>query len=69
MTTALTENQQQENNYKMFYETIKGLSTSQGFYSRLARNIDDLTDNEIDELKQQLPNFNDSLDVVLWLEG
>ena len=39
MTTAQTTTK--EDNYNLFYNTIKSLASSQGFYSRLAQQIDE----------------------------
>ena len=59
MTTAQTTTK--EDNYNLFYNTIKSLASSQGFYSRLAQQT-------IENIKNDLPIFNDTLDVVLFLE-
>ena len=58
-------------NTKLFIETIDSLASSQGFYSRLSQQIHDAIDNDasvIGKLNESLPKFNDSLDVVLYLE-
>ena len=58
-------------NYILFLDTINGLKHSQGFYSRLARNVENMNDEELEDLKNYLneqPKFKDSLDVVLFLE-
>lgn len=57
-----------EQNYELFYNTIKGLSYSQGFYGRLLRDIDDLEDYEKQDLIDQLPNFKQPIDVILFIE-
>lgn len=66
MTTAQTTTK--EDNYNLFYNTIKSLASSQGFYSRLARQIDEFDYDTIENIKNDLPIFNDTLDVVLFLE-
>ena len=66
MTTAQTTTK--EDNYNLFYNTIKSLASSQGFYSRLARQIDEFDSDTIENIKNDLPIFNDTLDVVLFLE-
>ena len=66
MTTAQTTTK--EDNYNLFYNTIKLLASSQGFYSRLAQQIDELDYDTIENIKNDLPIFNDTLDVVLFLE-
>ena len=66
MTTAQTTTKQ--DNYNLFYNTIKSLASSQGFYSRLARQIDEFDTDTIENIKNELPIFNDTLDVVLFLE-
>ena len=60
--------------FRMMFDTIKGLRYSQGFYSRLhsdlmenikynKENISNLLNNS------ELPQFKDTLDVVMYLEG
>ena len=66
MTTAQTTTK--EDNYNLFYNTIKSLASSQGFYSRLAQQIDEFDYDTIENIKNNLPIFNDTLDVVLFLE-
>ena len=62
----------QATNFKMFLHTVNTLKYSQGFYSRLARDIENWTDEERANAEEQinsLPNkFRDTLDVVMWLE-
>lgn len=58
-------------NYELFIETVESLRYSQGFYSRIANHIDEMSDDERAELKEQLnklPQFKDSVDVVMYLE-
>ena len=52
-------------NKEQILNTIKSLSHSQGFYSRLLRDIEN-DENILNELEKQ--KFNDSLDLVLFLE-
>ena len=65
---------QNTKSFRMILETAKGLRHSQGFYSRLYRdlmedikynkeNISDFLNNS------ELPKFKDSLDVIMYLEG
>ena len=65
-----TENLQ-ANNYKMLMNTVNTLKYSQGFYSRLARDIEGLEGQDkqdfIDYINSQ-PTFKDSVDVILFLE-
>lgn len=57
-----------EQNYKLFYNTIKDLSYSQGSYGRLLRDIDNLEDYDKQKLIDQLPNFKQPIDVILFIE-
>lgn len=57
-----------EQNYKLFYDTIKALSYSQGRYGRLLKEIDSLDDWNKQDLIDQLPDFKDALGVVLFIE-
>ena len=65
-----TENLQ-ANNFKMLMSTVNTLKYSQGFYSRLARDIEGLNEQDrqdfIDYINKQ-PTFKDSVDVILFLE-
>jgi Tfp pilus assembly protein PilP len=61
----------QATNFKMFLHTVNVLSGSQGFYSRLQRDINEWTAEERANAEKQinsLPKFKDEVDVVLWLE-
>lgn len=58
-------------NTELFIKTIDRLAGSQGFYSRLSQDVHDAINNDsimIDRLNNGLPEFNDMLDVVMYLE-
>ena len=60
-----------ETNYEIFLNTINSLKHSQGFYSRLAARVDELSDEGREQLKAELnskPQWKDTLDCVLFLE-
>ena len=57
-----------EQNYELFYNTIKSLSYSQGSYGRILGAIDNLDEWDKKDLINQLPDFKDSVDVVLFIE-
>ena len=62
---------QQKTNYEIFLDTVNGLKNSQGFYSRLAMQVAELTDEGRERLKAELnskPQWNDAVDCVLFLE-
>jgi len=62
---------QQKTNYEIFLDTVNNLKNSQGFYSRLAAQVDGLTDEGREHLKAELnskPQWNDAVDCVLFLE-
>ena len=63
-----TIEQKQRNNYELFYNTIKSLSYSQGRYGRLLNTLINMDEDERLKLINNLPIFNDALDVVMWLE-
>lgn len=60
-------------NWDVFYETIKSLASSQGFYSRLYSTIQNWDDNELKEKIDIVNNLNikfkEPVDVILYLEG
>lgn len=61
----------ENNNQRLFAETINTLRNSQGFYSRLYQTINQLSEEGYRDLTVLLDqqNFKDSVDVVLWLEA
>ena len=63
-----TIEQKQRNNYELFFNTIKTLSNSQGYYGRLLNSLINMNEDERLELINSLPTFNDVVDVVMWLE-
>ena len=58
-------------NHRLFASTIIELMNSQGFYGRLYHTVNSLSEDGYETLYEQLEqqNFNDSVDVVLWLES
>ena len=63
-----TTEQKKRNNYELLFNTVKSLSNSQGFYGRLLNNLINMNENERLELINNLPIFNDAVDVIMWLE-
>lgn len=63
-----TLEQKRRTNYELFFSTIKDLSKSQGFYSRLYDRLMNLEEDERLELINQLPNFEGACDVIFWIE-
>ena len=61
-------NETKKQNYELFYNTIKSLSYSQGSYGRILREIDSLGEEDKQKLVDQLPDFKDAVDVVLFIE-
>lgn len=60
------------NNYKLFIATVNMFKHSQGFYSRIARDLDEMTSEQrqevIDYFNSLDVKFKDTLDVVMFLE-
>lgn len=59
-------------NTKLFIDTIDSLASSQGSYGRMSQAIHEAIDNDpsiIAKLNEELPKFNDSVDVVMYIEG
>lgn len=63
-----TIEQKQRSNYELLFSTIKSLSNSQGYYGRLLNSLINMNEEERLELINSLPTFNDTVDVVMWLE-
>lgn len=62
-----------DNNFKMFRHTLNTLRYSQGFYSRLANELEEKSKEELKQIENYFNNldvkFNDTLDVVMFLEA
>lgn len=56
-------------NGKWLWLVADKLKCSQGFYTRLYNRLAELTAEEWAELEEELPDFKDDLDVIMYLEG
>ena len=54
--------------FNFLQSVVNDLRYSQGFYSRLAQQLDGLSEDDIANAESQLPDFKDKVDVVLFLE-
>lgn len=63
-----TIEQKKRNNYELLFNTVKMLSNCQGYYGRLLNSLINMNEDERLELINNLPTFNDTLGVVMWLE-
>lgn len=54
--------------FNFLQSVVNDLRYSQGFYSRLAQQLEGLSDDDILNIESQLPDFKDEVDVVLFLE-
>lgn len=52
-------------------DTFRSLARSQGFYGRLVRQIESLSESDRDTLMSSLEekNFVDSVDLIMYIEG
>ena len=57
-------------NHRLFGLTVVDLKDSQGFYSGLYSNVNEMCEDNFEQLYCMLEkqNFKDPLDVILWLE-
>ena len=66
-----TAQAQKKTNFDLFLETVETFRYSQGFYSRLARTIEEWSDEEREQAEEYFnkqPQWNDTLDCILFLE-
>ena len=60
------------NNFKMFMATVNTFKYSQGFYSRIARDLEEMSEEEKQNVINYFNNldvkFKNTLDVVMFLE-
>ena len=58
-------------NFDILMETVNTYRYSQGFYSRLGRALENADESELESVKNRLnalPQWNDTLDCVFYLE-
>lgn len=58
--------------YEEFLEVIKTLAKSQGFYSRVLKSIQNITNEvELEDFRQHIEeqNFKDAVDVIMYYES
>lgn len=58
-------------NFEMFLDVVNDLKYSQGFYSRIANELENMDSYELEcneKYINSLPQFKDSLDVIMFLE-
>lgn len=66
--TKLLNDERLTDNGKLFLKTVYGLSSCQGFYGRMWRNICEMPVENIITACGELPTFKDSVDVVMFIE-
>ena len=54
--------------FNFLQSVVNDLRGSQGFYSRLAEQLEGLSEDDILNIESQLPNFKDKVDVIFYLE-
>ena len=54
--------------FNFLQSVVNDLRYSQGFYSRLAQQLEELSEDDIADAESPLPDFKDKIDVVLFLE-
>lgn len=57
--------------YDDFYELVKSLSNSQGFYSRLLHFLDNIDTEQQEKISNIIDDqhFKNTIDIILWLES
>ena len=74
MTTSISEKQQTKTNFEIFLDTINSLKYSQGFYSRLAQQVEEFRKYEPEKLTEienslnELPQWSNNVDCIFYLE-
>lgn len=74
MTTSTSEKQQTRTNFEIFLDTINSLKYSQGFYSRLAQQVEEFRKYEPEKLTEienslnELSQWSDNVDCIFYLE-
>ena len=54
--------------FNFLQSVVNDLRYSQEFYSRLAQQLEELSEDDIADAESQLPDLKDKIDVVLFLE-
>lgn len=60
-----------KDSFDMFMTVVKKLAGSQGLYSRMLKQINSMTEDELDNLREQINQvtFKDEIDVIMFVEG
>lgn len=66
--TAATQTKTAYPRFEYLQKVVNSLRYSQGFYSRLAAQLEELDEYTIQQVESQLPEFKTSLDVIFYLE-
>lgn len=56
-------------NFARLFNVVYSLKNSQGFYSRLYNDLVNLSEDEISDIENELPDFYDEVDVIMYLEN
>ena len=54
--------------FDFLQSVVNDLRYSQGFYSRLAKQLEGLSGDDILNIESQLPDFKERIDVIFYLE-
>ena len=54
--------------FNFLQSVVNDLRYSQGFYSRLAQQLEELSESKISNIETQLPDFKEIIDVIFYLE-
>lgn len=65
----MIKNLEQYTNFNKLFQVVKTLRCSQGFYSRYYNELINLSEDEISDIENELPEFFDEVDVIMFLEN
>lgn len=59
-----------KDSFDMFITVVKKMASSQGLYSRILNQLNSMTEDELDNLREQLNQmtFKDEIDVIMFVE-
>ena len=65
----MIKNLEQYTNFNKLFQVVNTLKHSQGFYSRYYNQLINLSEDEISDIENELPDFFDEVDVIMFLEN
>lgn len=65
----MIKNLEQYTNFNKLFQVVDTLRHSLGSYSRTYNQLINLSEDEISDIENELPDFHDEVDIIMYLEN